>query len=119
MAAEREQRIRERAYAIWQSEGQPEGREHLHWDQASRDVDAADSVGSAPGAPRQKAAKKADPAAKPATKRTPKPKAASENKPTGTKAGAKKSGTKAQASDAAPAKGAPRKTGAAGKPGAT
>ena len=30
--------IRERAYAIWQDEGCPEGREQQHWEQATREV---------------------------------------------------------------------------------
>ena len=30
--------IRERAYAIWEREGRPEGRERQHWEQAARDV---------------------------------------------------------------------------------
>ena len=37
--AEREWRIRERAYAIWQSEGCPEGRHQDHWRQACEAVD--------------------------------------------------------------------------------
>ncbi len=27
----REQSVRERAYFIWESEGRPEGRAHVHW----------------------------------------------------------------------------------------
>ena len=30
--------IRERAYAIWEREGRPEGRERQHWEQAAREV---------------------------------------------------------------------------------
>ena len=30
--------IRERAYAIWEIEGRPEGRERQHWEQATREV---------------------------------------------------------------------------------
>ena len=33
--------IRERAYAIWEREGRPEGRERHHWEQAAREVLAA------------------------------------------------------------------------------
>ena len=36
---ERDQRIRERAYAIWQSESRPEGRHEEHWRQASEAID--------------------------------------------------------------------------------
>jgi hypothetical protein len=34
MADDLEQRIRERAYEIWENEGCPEGRGSEHWDQA-------------------------------------------------------------------------------------
>jgi hypothetical protein len=30
--------IRERAYAIWQQEGCPDGREAQHWEQAAREI---------------------------------------------------------------------------------
>jgi Protein of unknown function (DUF2934) len=43
MAPEREAKIRERAYEIWMAEGCPDGREHEHWEQATRDVDAPDA----------------------------------------------------------------------------
>ena len=36
---EREQRIRERAHALWEREGRPEGRNEEHWAQACREVD--------------------------------------------------------------------------------
>lgn len=36
---EREQRIRNRAYEIWDREGRPLGRELEHWAQASREID--------------------------------------------------------------------------------
>ena len=35
---EREQRIRERAYQIWLSEGQPEGREKENWHEAEKQI---------------------------------------------------------------------------------
>lgn len=35
------ERIRERAYRIWLDEGQPEGREDAHWEQARREVQDA------------------------------------------------------------------------------
>jgi hypothetical protein len=38
----REQRIRERAYFIWLEEGQPEGRDKEHIEQAERDIDLMD-----------------------------------------------------------------------------
>jgi Protein of unknown function (DUF2934) len=36
---EREQRIRERAHALWEREGRPEGRDGEHWAQACREID--------------------------------------------------------------------------------
>jgi Protein of unknown function (DUF2934) len=32
------ERIRRRAYEIWEREGRPEGREQAHWEQAEREV---------------------------------------------------------------------------------
>jgi hypothetical protein len=31
-------RIRERAYALWEEEGRPEGREHDHWSRAAAEI---------------------------------------------------------------------------------
>jgi hypothetical protein len=38
MAQEREQAIRERAYAIWEQDGRPEGRGVAHWAQAEAEI---------------------------------------------------------------------------------
>lgn len=38
MANDRERRIRERAYRLWEQEGRPEGRHEHHWTQASQEV---------------------------------------------------------------------------------
>lgn len=50
----REDRIRARAFALWEAEGCPEGRHAEHWHQAERDIDEAGSSGDvdepAPGA---------------------------------------------------------------------
>jgi hypothetical protein len=37
---ELERRIRDRAYAIWEREGRPQGRDREHWEQATREIDA-------------------------------------------------------------------------------
>jgi hypothetical protein len=37
---ELERRIRDRAYAIWEREGRPKGRDRQHWEQATREIDA-------------------------------------------------------------------------------
>jgi hypothetical protein len=44
---DRETRIRERAYAIWEREGRPQGRDAEHWAQATAEMDAEDRVGAA------------------------------------------------------------------------
>ncbi len=36
----REERIRERAYQIWEREGKPHGREAEHWRQAASEIEA-------------------------------------------------------------------------------
>ena len=46
MSQDVEQRIRERAYAIWLEKGCPEGCDHEHWFLAEQDVrGASDRVG--------------------------------------------------------------------------
>ena len=43
-ADDRESKIRERAYRIWQQEGSAEGRSHDHWHQAEKEVDAEEAA---------------------------------------------------------------------------
>jgi hypothetical protein len=43
---EREERIRTRAYQLWEAAGRPEGQQQAHWEQASRDIDAEDDLHS-------------------------------------------------------------------------
>ncbi len=38
MDADKEARIRQRAYEIWQRQGQPQGREAEHWRQAEAEI---------------------------------------------------------------------------------
>lgn len=38
--SDRESRIRERAHALWEAEGRPDGRHDAHWSQAEREADA-------------------------------------------------------------------------------
>ncbi|MCK8788019.1 DUF2934 domain-containing protein [Roseomonas sp. NAR14] len=42
-----EERVRARAYAIWEGEGRPEGDHRRHWEQASREIAAEDAALSA------------------------------------------------------------------------
>ena len=37
-----ENRISERAHAIWESAGKPDGAHHEHWQQARREMEAED-----------------------------------------------------------------------------
>ena len=41
----RDDRIRIRAYEIWQREGRPEGRHDQHWAEATREIEQEDSAG--------------------------------------------------------------------------
>lgn len=38
MADDRNARVREHAYRLWQQEGEPHGRDRDHWEQAERDI---------------------------------------------------------------------------------
>jgi len=38
MSEQREQAIRERAYALWEQDGRPEGRSLAHWSQAEAEI---------------------------------------------------------------------------------
>ena len=83
MTDDRHERIRQRAHAIWEKAGRPEGAHQQHWDQATAEIDGAAAKPKA--APKKAAtkpakataAKAAKPAAaKPASKPA-KPKAKS------------------------------------------
>jgi len=63
MSGNRDERIRERAHAIWDREGKPEGAAQRHWQQAETEIEKEDS------APKKAAAKKAV-AKKPAEKKS-------------------------------------------------
>src|SRR5690554_1012675 len=41
-----EERIRQRAYALWEEQGRPEGREAEHWDEARRQIEEEEEEGS-------------------------------------------------------------------------
>jgi hypothetical protein len=56
---DREEQLRQRAYGIWQSEGEPHGRDRDHWEQAERElIDTAseEPVAAAKPNPRRKKA---------------------------------------------------------------
>ena len=66
--AHNEIRIRERAYAIWEQEGRPEGRAWDHWVRAASEVVRPASEPAMEAAPAKKPARKL--AAKPKVKKT-------------------------------------------------
>lgn len=71
MPNDRDDRIRERAYAIWETQGRPDGQHEDHWSQAEAELpeDAADPLppgatdiaGTAPDAPSAPARRKPTP----------------------------------------------------------
>ena len=83
MDGDLEHRIRERAYELWEAEGQPEGREDQHWQQAHADIIEAQDKAAVMKAKPAKAAAAKKPTAKPsATKADPaKPVAAKRTSP--------------------------------------
>lgn len=46
MAEDRDQQIRQRAYRIWQDEGEPAGREQEHWARAEAELGATEPDGA-------------------------------------------------------------------------
>ena len=46
-----EDSIRDRAYQIWQQEGRPEGRDHIHWKMAVEQLAAEERGGNGGGSP--------------------------------------------------------------------
>ncbi|MER8831058.1 DUF2934 domain-containing protein [Mesorhizobium sp. M0938] len=43
MTDDRQERIRQRAHAIWEQAGRPDGSHQQHWDQATADIDGENS----------------------------------------------------------------------------
>jgi hypothetical protein len=71
MRSDREERIKQRAYALWQSEGHRHGRHEDHWHRAEREIAAEEAgPGALSKAPRR-AARVAKPAAKKSAAATP------------------------------------------------
>ncbi len=56
---DREQKIRERAYEIWDREGRPLGRELEHWMQAQREIDQGEGEIGGDDVPNLKALREA------------------------------------------------------------
>jgi hypothetical protein len=68
MTESRDEWIKKRAYALWEEEGRPSGRDAAHWEQATNERNAVEKT--APHGIEVKAKRKAEPAAK--TPKTPK-----------------------------------------------
>jgi hypothetical protein len=63
MGTNKEDRIRQRAHAIWEREGKPHGADTRHWEQAAAEIEA-EEAGSEVPPPKSK---KAGPSARKAT----------------------------------------------------
>jgi len=48
MVRDRDQRVRERAYRIWEEEGQPEGRQEEHWRRAETEISEEEAQSISP-----------------------------------------------------------------------
>ncbi|WP_371071324.1 MULTISPECIES: DUF2934 domain-containing protein [unclassified Sinorhizobium] len=48
MAETREEWIRKRAYALWEEEGRPAGRDPIHWEQARKEREALEGSAASP-----------------------------------------------------------------------
>jgi hypothetical protein len=48
---EREERIRQMAHRIWESEGRPQGQQERHWRMAQRLIEASEDTADAGGQP--------------------------------------------------------------------
>ncbi|MGO4439448.1 DUF2934 domain-containing protein [Rhizobium sp. RAF56] len=75
MTESRDEWIKKRAYAIWEEEGFPQGRDAAHWEQASKERVAtektvADGIEVKPKAKRKTTAAASNGAATPAPKAT-------------------------------------------------
>ena len=43
-ARDKEQRVRERAYRIWEEEGRPIGKDKEHWERARKEIEEEDAI---------------------------------------------------------------------------
>lgn len=92
MDKKREEQIAARAYQLWEQEGRPHGAHERHWDQASREVEAAARKKSGRAGmrtPAERATGTAGRAKSAVAKSAAKPKVAAAATPGPTKRGAK------------------------------
>ena len=57
MSGNRDERIRERAHAIWDREGRPEGAAQHHWQRAEQEIDQEDKASAVKPAAKKAAAR--------------------------------------------------------------
>ena len=90
MSSNREEKIRQRAHAMWEKEGRPHGAHDRHWQQATSEVDGEDAAAAGEPAAAKKSPAKAKAsataaapakAAKPAPAKAEQPAAAKAEKP--------------------------------------
>jgi Protein of unknown function (DUF2934) len=67
-ASDLQERIRERAHAIWEREGRPQDRDQDHWHQAEKEIASEEAAAGAksPGSKPKRGKGQAEPAAGPA-----------------------------------------------------
>jgi hypothetical protein len=58
VAADREEKIRERAYAIWLDQGSIDGRDHEHWLEAEKEIAKEEAAAEPKGGAAASSAKK-------------------------------------------------------------
>src|SRR5262245_3505349 len=95
MAETREEWIKKRAYALWEEEGHPMGRDSIHWEQARAEHDALK------GAPKSANGKEVKPRAKRAAAKADTPEAPAPANNGEPKAKAKRAATSANVSSLA------------------
>lgn len=71
MSDDRQDRIRQRAHAIWESHGRPHGADHDHWHQATREIEAEDAAAKKPAGVAKPKQTKPAAAKAPAAKKLP------------------------------------------------
>ena len=60
--SDKERRIREAAYRVWEAEGRPDGQERRHWANAAQQIDAEDSAPAQPAPASDESAMRTEPA---------------------------------------------------------
>ena len=68
-SSDREERIRQRAYKLWEEAGRPEGTAQEHWERAAQDLDREDGAIHREGIAGEKPGVKSKPT--PASEKTP------------------------------------------------